>query len=128
MRTLLRLPGRTQGTIVALALLVGGTWVVRGADTDADLQLQLATLLYDETRYQEALQAFDQASQTDDPRIAVRARKGTVRSSLKVAEFGRARSNSATRSAEWTTPERAARSSSGPAVRRLRLKASSASP
>jgi Flp pilus assembly protein TadD/predicted aspartyl protease len=61
------------------------------ADTDADLQLQLATLLYDETRYQEALQAFDQATRTDDPLIAVRARKGTVRTSLKVAEFARAR-------------------------------------
>jgi Flp pilus assembly protein TadD/predicted aspartyl protease len=68
------------------------TLVIRGAaNSDADLQLQLATLLYDETRYQEALQAFDQATKTDDPILAVRARKGTVRTSLKVAEFGRAR-------------------------------------
>jgi Flp pilus assembly protein TadD/predicted aspartyl protease len=92
MRTLRRLPGGSRSSVVALALLVGGTLVVGGAaDTDADLQLQLATLLYDETRYQEALQAFDQAARTDDPLIAVRARKGTVRTSLKVAEFGRAR-------------------------------------
>ena len=43
-------------------------WSVRGAaDTDADLQFQLATLLYDETRYQEALQAFDQATQERRP-------------------------------------------------------------
>ena len=77
---------------MTVALLIGATLAVRGAaDTDADLQLQLATLLYDETRYQEALQAFDQAARTDDPLIAVRARKGSVRTSLKVAEFGRAR-------------------------------------
>jgi len=97
MRTLRRVPGQTRSSrlrsrVIALVLLVGGTLVVRGAaDTDADLQLQLATLLYDETRYQEALQAFDQAARTDDPLIAVRARKGSVRTSLKVAEFGRAR-------------------------------------
>ncbi len=97
MRTLRRVPGltpssRARARVFALALLVGGTLAVRGAaDTDADLQLQLASLLYDETRYQEALQAFDQAAQSDNPQLAVRARKGTVRTSLKVAEFGRAR-------------------------------------
>jgi Flp pilus assembly protein TadD/predicted aspartyl protease len=91
MRTLRRFPGRTRASVVALALFIGGTLVVRGAGSDADLQLQLATLLYDETRYQEALTAFDQATQTDDPLLAVRARKGTVRTSLKVAEFSRAR-------------------------------------
>jgi Flp pilus assembly protein TadD/predicted aspartyl protease len=91
MRTFLRLPGRTQAALVAAALFVGCTLVVKGAGSDADLQLQLATLLYDETRYQEALQAFDQATQTDDPVIALRARKGVVRTSLKVAEFTRAR-------------------------------------
>jgi Flp pilus assembly protein TadD/predicted aspartyl protease len=91
MRTLRRLPGWVRASLVALALLVGGTLAVRGAGSDADLQLQLATLLYDETRYQEALQAFDQAMRSDDPRVAIRARKGTVRTSLKVAEFARAR-------------------------------------
>ncbi len=92
MRTLLRLSGRTQASVIAFTLLVGSSLAVRGAvGSDADLQLQLATLLYDETRYQEALQAFDQAAQADDPGIAVRARKGSVRTSLKVAEFGKAR-------------------------------------
>ena len=48
---------------------------------DADLQFQLANLLFDETRYQEALQAFDRATQTNDPRWP----------------FGRARARSAPR-------------------------------
>src|SRR5262245_52721526 len=91
MRTLRRVPGRTRSSIIALALLVGGSLAVRGADSDADLQLQLATLLYDETRYQEALQAFDQAAQASDPQVAIRGRKGVVRTSLKVAEFARAK-------------------------------------
>ena len=92
MRTFRRLPGRTRASVITFALLVGATIAVRGAaNTDADLQLQLATLLYDETRYQEALQAFEQATRTEDPILAVRARKGAVRTSLKVAEFGRAR-------------------------------------
>ena len=68
MRTFRRLPGRTRASVITVALLVGATLVVRGAaDTDADLQLQLATLLYDETRYQEALQAFDQATRSRRP-------------------------------------------------------------
>jgi len=58
---------------------------------DADLQLQLGALLYDETRYQEALLAFTAATKTDDPKLALAARKGTVRTALKVAEFIRAR-------------------------------------
>jgi Flp pilus assembly protein TadD/predicted aspartyl protease len=92
MRTLLRLARSTQASACAAALLVGLTLAVKAdVGSDADLQLQLATLLYDETRYQEALQAFDQATQSDDPVLAVRARKGAVRTSLKVAEFGRAR-------------------------------------
>ena len=101
MRTLRRAPGQTRlsrfrARVIALALLLGGSLAVRGAaDTDADLQLQLATLLFDETRYQEALQAFDQAAQSTNAQLAIRARKGTVRTSLKVAEFGRARSDRA---------------------------------
>jgi Flp pilus assembly protein TadD/predicted aspartyl protease len=97
MGTLRRLPGRAQSSrprarVIVFALLVGASLAIHGAaDTDADLQLQLATLLYDETRYQEALQAFDQAAQASDPLVAVRGRKGSVRTALKVAEFARAK-------------------------------------
>ena len=59
--------------------------------SDAELQYQLASLLYEETRYIEALQAFDRAAQTTDATLGIRARKGRVRSALKVAEFGLAR-------------------------------------
>lgn len=58
---------------------------------DADLQFQLGTLLFNETRYWDALQAFDRATHTDDAELALRARKGKVRSALRVAEFAIAR-------------------------------------
>lgn len=61
---------------------------------DAELQYQLANLLIEETRYDEALQAFDRAAQSTDPALALRARKGKVKTSLRVAEFGLALSES----------------------------------
>lgn len=78
--------GVVLGTVVvacSLALTAQETI----SSTDADLQYQLATLLYDETRYQDALQAFDQATRTDDRTLQVLARKGKIRTALKVAEF-----------------------------------------
>ena len=78
-----------------VVLFVGGALALSAQQSlpsaDAELQFQLASLLYDETRYQEALQAFDEATQTDDAAVAVRARKGKVRSAIKVAEFDVAR-------------------------------------
>ena len=61
------------------------------ASGDADLQFQLGTLLFEETRYREALDAFDRATRSDDRALTVRARKGKVRTALKVAEFSLAR-------------------------------------
>ena len=92
MRMSRRLVRTVQALACAAALLVGCSLVLN-ADIggDADLQLQLGTLLYDETRYQEALVAFTEATKSDDTRVAVAARKGTVRTALKVAEFTRAR-------------------------------------
>lgn len=58
---------------------------------DADLQFQLGTILFNETRYWDAMQAFDRATQTDDAALALRARKGKVRTALRVAEFAIAR-------------------------------------
>src|SRR5207344_1900526 len=63
----------------------------RASSGDADLQFQLANQLYDENRLLEALRAFDRATQTDDSGLATMARKGKIRTSLRVAEFGMAR-------------------------------------
>ena len=62
------------------------------SNTDAELQYQLANLLFDETRYWEALQAFERAGEASDHALALRALKGKVRTQLRVAEFVRARS------------------------------------
>jgi len=85
---------RRVSAVVVTAVVVCSLATIadeRGSSGDGELQFQLASLLYEETRYPEALQAFERASQTDDPALAVRARKGTVRSALKIAEFGLAR-------------------------------------
>ncbi|MBI4263366.1 MAG: retroviral-like aspartic protease family protein [Acidobacteria bacterium] len=54
---------------------------------DAELQYQLGNLLIEETRYHEALDAFDRATRTTDPELAQRARKGKVKMALRIAEF-----------------------------------------
>jgi Flp pilus assembly protein TadD/predicted aspartyl protease len=82
----------------AVALLFAGSFVITaraGAldNADAELQLQLGTLLFDETRYWDALEAFDRATQAQDPALAVRAMKGKVRTELRVAEFVEARTD-----------------------------------
>src|SRR5688572_11428 len=82
---------------VTAALLLGTTLALRADVTgDADLQYQLGSLLFDETRYREALDAFTRATNTDDTALAVRARKGKVRSALRIAEFGMARTDAET--------------------------------
>jgi hypothetical protein len=91
----MRMPFRFLSVTAALVL---GTTLVLRADVngDADLQFQVASLLFDETRYREALDAFDRATKTDDPALALRARKGKVRSALRIAEFSVARQEAET--------------------------------
>jgi hypothetical protein len=75
-------------TALAAALLIGSSLALRAdVDSDAELQYQLGQLLFEETRYQEALRAFDRATQANDAVLALRARKGKVRTALRVAEF-----------------------------------------
>ncbi len=74
------------------ALVLAATFALR-ADTgaDAELQYQLGSLLFEESRYSEALVAFDRAMSATDAVLATRARKGKVRAALRVAEFSLAR-------------------------------------
>jgi Flp pilus assembly protein TadD/predicted aspartyl protease len=85
--------GRRAGVVFSIAALctLALSADERSSTGDADLQFQLANQLYEENRLQEALKAFDRAIQTDDVGLATLARKGKVRTSLKVAEFGMAR-------------------------------------
>ena len=63
------------------------------ADTgaDAELQYQVGTLLFEQSRYREAAEAFDRAAGAGDAALATRARKGKVRAALRIAEFAAAR-------------------------------------
>ena len=45
---------------------------------DAELQLQLATLLFEDTRFQEAAVAYRNALGSDNPALQLRARIGLV--------------------------------------------------
>jgi predicted aspartyl protease len=84
---------RSLRFVVAAVVVASGfafTANARVATDDAEVQFQLATLLFEETRYWEALEAFERAAQTEDAGLALRARKGRVRSALRVAEFARA--------------------------------------
>ena len=67
----------------------------RRAGEDAELQFQLATLLYEETRFDEAREAFRLAAETDDPALKLRARMGVVKTALLVGEFEEAQREAA---------------------------------
>lgn len=87
--------GISRVIAVAATVLAACTLVGRASDgissTDAELQYQLGNMLFSETRYQDALVAYDKASKSTDRDLAVRARKGKVRAALVVAEFTVAR-------------------------------------
>src|SRR5215470_10015193 len=87
---------RTLRFVLSAAAVVAFTLTVRADDKntagDAELQFQLGNLLSDETRFREALDAFDKALQTDDPTLHVRAREGKVKTALRIAEFDLAQS------------------------------------
>jgi hypothetical protein len=69
---------------------VAGTLVIHADDKvagDAELQFQLGNLLTEETRFREALDAYNRALATDDHDLQVRARAGKVKTALRIAEF-----------------------------------------
>ena len=81
---------RPRMALVAAALLAALVSGVQGrvaGDDDAALQLQLGTLLFEETRYREALEAFRKALKADTKSMVVQARIGVVKSALRLGEF-----------------------------------------
>ena len=68
----------------------------RGDGQDANLQFQLGTLLFEETRYREALEAFRKALSADSKTVAVQARIGVIKSALRLGEFNEAQREATT--------------------------------
>jgi Flp pilus assembly protein TadD/predicted aspartyl protease len=63
---------------------------------DAELQYEVASVLFGETRYGEAMEAYGRvADRASDPALVLRARKGRIRSALRIAEFSIAREEAA---------------------------------
>ena len=77
--------------VLCASAIAAATLVLRADDRiatgDAQLQFQLGNLLSEETRFREALDAFDKAIQTDDRDLQLRARAGKVKTALRIAEF-----------------------------------------
>jgi len=85
----------TRLILVTAMVAAGATIAVRAqeaiADGGAALQFELGSMLFEQARFRESLVAFDRATRADDPAVAVQARKGKVRSALRIAEFTMAR-------------------------------------
>ena len=82
-------PRAVVATLVAA--LAFFTPVASALSSDAaEVQLQLARLLFADGRYFEAFHAFEQAKPTDDPRIRREALTGGVKSALRVGDFSHA--------------------------------------
>ena len=85
---------RVPGLLLALAVAAGLTAVVGAAGSPeserAELQLELADLLFGDERYWEAIPAYQEAKNGATAAQRIRASSGLLRSLLYVAEFGRA--------------------------------------
>jgi tetratricopeptide (TPR) repeat protein/predicted aspartyl protease len=89
---------RTVRRLVTASLIVAAILTAPRAQTpgnDAHVQLQLADLLFDDTRYSEALDAFKRATDSDDSALSLRARIGVVRSALRIGRFQEAQREAA---------------------------------
>src|SRR5258705_146439 len=77
--------------VLCAPAIVAGTLVLQADDKitagDAELQFQLGNLLSEQTRFREALDAYEKAIQTDDRDLQVRARQGKVKTALRIAEY-----------------------------------------
>jgi len=73
--------------VAAMCAAVVLSLEARGPGADAELQFQLAELLYEETRFDEARAAYRRAAAAEDPGLRMRARIGVVKTALLVGEF-----------------------------------------
>ena len=88
---------RPRLALIAAAALTAAVLGAQGRDAnDAGLQYQLGTLLFDETRYREALDAYRKAVTTDNKSLSVQARIGIVKSALRLGEFVEAQKEATT--------------------------------
>ena len=84
---------KVRFTAFALAVAAAGTLVLRASGSDilsydAELQYQIGSVLFEDSRYAEAMEAYRRAaSAATDRALALRAKKGRVRSALRIAEF-----------------------------------------
>src|SRR6185503_12536499 len=83
------MPRMFRCAVLAAALIVG-VCLHADTDVDAELQYQLGSVLLDDSRYREAIQAFENAAKSGDAALVTRAHKGKVRAALRIAEFGMA--------------------------------------
>lgn len=77
--------GGLMAVAVVAALVIGAHGQI--SSKDAELQYQFGTLLSEETRFSEALEAYRRAMQTDDPALELRARIAVVRTTLRLGDF-----------------------------------------
>jgi Flp pilus assembly protein TadD/predicted aspartyl protease len=73
-------------TAAIVAALIVGSQATSATD-DAEVQLQIASLLFEETRFAEALDAYRNAMAAKDTNLALRARVGYVRTALRIGLF-----------------------------------------
>jgi Flp pilus assembly protein TadD/predicted aspartyl protease len=71
--------------LVLAAIVLAGPFASDSGN--AELQFQLGNLLFEDTRYHEAITAYRNAMKTDDAALQLRARIGLVTSQLRVGQF-----------------------------------------
>ena len=73
-------------TGAACAALIAAPRAMSTSD-DAELQLQLASMLFEETRFAEALDAYQHAIHSKDSALSLKGRIGFVRTALRIGRF-----------------------------------------
>jgi Flp pilus assembly protein TadD len=85
------MPARARSVAAVLSLLVAASVLLSAsgplAESAAAIQLQLADLLFGQADYRGALGVYQRVVGSADLQLSTRARFGTVRSALRIAEF-----------------------------------------